>query len=375
VRRSLALHSLLLAALACAGCASSEGFGIDLTMTFASSVPDVAVAGVTSFTIRVSGDETGEYSFTLGRAANRTERIVYRPKLTSRNLAIDVQALGATALIAEGVQASAALLPDHITPVDITLSAPILPDASVGDMEIPVDDASGDGGIDDMAHPPTTCGTSTTSNVQLCEAFEGSLSSAWSIHSSNGTVSYDTAKAYRGNSSLHFHGEDVPANTSVDLRISETETFAPAPTDVFARAWFYLSATPANAAELFSVIESPSPYDGDTVLIANTGFFTTGDSVKNGAYTKSTTAAPLNQWFCVTFEVHVATDDTGLTAVGLNDTKIVALQVNQPTEPTDNPLGALSAGFEVYNPTAESIAFDVWMDELIVNNTPVSCER
>jgi hypothetical protein len=372
----------LAAVLASAACVDNTGFGIDLTLMFADSVSDAAVAGVTSFSIRVSGDETGEYPVTLDRAANRTERLVYRPKLTSRMLSLDVQALGATALIAEGLQASVALLPDHTTPVDITLTAPIMPDASTGDMEIPVDDASmpplgsdaAPPSDDDMAtRPPSTCGTASVTGG-LCEGFEGTLHSAWTIHSTNGTVSYDTTRAYRGNSSLHLHGNAVTSGTTVDVRISESQTFSPPPNNVYARAYFYLLATPSNNAQLFSAVELPSPYLGEALLATATDTFSTGDSVSGGAYTNSTTAVPLNQWFCLEWQVHIETDSTGYmkVAYGSVPTQIAALDVDEPTSPPGG-LGAFSAGFEVYNPSANSPVFDVWMDELIVNVLPVTC--
>jgi hypothetical protein len=370
------------ASFACAGCADNGGFGVDLTLTFADSVSDVAVSQVKSFSIIVSGDETGTYPVTLDRAANRTERIIYRPKPTSSTVNLDVQALGESALIAEGMQSSIALLPEHTRPADIVLNMPAMPDAGVGDMLLPIDDASmplqtPDSGMmedPDMARTPSLCGTAPNTSVQLCEGFEGTLHSAWATHMTDGALSYDDSMAYRGNSSMHIHGNPVTAGTTVDVRISESQTFTPAPTLVYVRAFFYVQAAPANAGTFYSVIQSASPYDGVSLLDAAGGTLAAGDSV-NGGYTKSAAVVPLNQWFCLRWQVKVSTSaSAGSVTTWVNSTDITALDANEPTEPAAG-LAFLSVGFQTYDPSVANPAFDVWMDELIVNNAPVTCTQ
>jgi hypothetical protein len=361
------------------GCAGQPGFGVDLTLRFDDSVSDQALAQVNSLAIAASGDDSGTFNIDLGRAAQRVERVVYRPKPDDHTIGLDVSAFAAAPAgsttpveIAAGSQPSITLPATELASVTITLSAPML-DASVGPADAAVDllPENDDGGDDvDAATTPSLC---ATAGVRLCESFESTLGSAWSLLQMNGTATIDTSRAYRGTHALHMQGSAVNAGATIVTGIAETMTLETVPPDIYVRAFYYIPAAPVNDEALFSMVETAAPNDGVGLFDRAGGAFATDDSVSPGEYT-SATHVPLNSWFCVEWHVHVATDDTGYVHIFVDDSEVADLEQSQATSPA-NGFGLLSVGAVFDSPTFPNPLSESWVDEVAVDNARIGCTK
>jgi hypothetical protein len=134
-----------------AACTSSTA-AVDLTISFDGTVGDDVVARVETFVIRASGDETVSFPISLGRAAMRSERIVYRPGTNTRSIGITIEAYSAQGeLLATGMVSPVMFAKGAAVSLTVTLSLPI----ASGDMP-PSDMAMSDMATSDMAKTPKT---------------------------------------------------------------------------------------------------------------------------------------------------------------------------------------------------------------------------
>jgi hypothetical protein len=394
VARRIALGVALVAAATVAGCSNAGGFGVDLTLRFDDSIPDDVLARVTTLSIVSSGDETAIYQLPFGRVPQRLERLVFRPLVTSRTLvlaiaALDVDPDAQTAeVVAQATSDSIALVPAREVSVELLLGGQAGADAG-----IPIDDA---GGADDLAQPPREGGVdlpppppdmasvelganpskcASIAATSLCESFEAGISAYWGQKNSNGSITLDATKAYRGTHSVKLHANAVAAGTSVDVRLTETKTFTVVPADFYVRAFYYLPSAPVNGVQLYSAVQNTSPYYGVQVLDSPGGFLAHGDSISGGAYHRSNTIQPpTNRWFCLEWHIHVGDAATGLQQVWLDDNEVVDLKFVEPTSPPAG-FGTLSIGYEFFSPSVANPASDAWVDEILIDTQRVGCVK
>ena len=105
-------------------CGGSASTGVQLTMTFDSTVSDEALASVTTLVIRATGDDPEAFPVTLGRSALRTESIVYRPASSTKLLGVAVDASAADARrVASGSTDPVSIAAGATTTLSVTLSA------------------------------------------------------------------------------------------------------------------------------------------------------------------------------------------------------------------------------------------------------------
>ncbi len=223
----------------------------------------------------------------------------------------------------------------------------------------------------DLLPAPSLCAALTGA---LCDGFEsGSPASFWTPHQTRGSLAVDTNRAYRGTHSLHVHSDALNAGQSSDVRLGETMTFTGtggAPPDVYVRAFFFVPAAPANAAQLLTALESSPPNAGVGINL-DTGNLAAFDSVTNG-YVKGTHALPLGRWSCVTWQIHLAQDATGSVSVYVDGTEIPELHTTGATE-SMNGAGTFSVGFSFFQPAAAQQATDAWVDEVAIGPNPITC--
>lgn len=227
----------------------------------------------------------------------------------------------------------------------------------------------------DLAAPPdfaTVLSKCAGVTGALCDGFENGFASFWSQTTLNGTLTVDSTRAYRGTHSLKVHTNALAAGMSSDVRLSETQSFTPFPTDLYVRAFLWLPSTLPNPVQFFSSVQSVSPYYGVGFMMDKSGTATVNDSVTGGGYTASTTAMPLGGWTCVRWRVHFATDTTGYMRAFLDGSEVTALHVSEPTEPSPAESEA-SVGGVFYQPTVANPANDFWIDEVMIGSAPILC--
>jgi hypothetical protein len=204
----------------------------------------------------------------------------------------------------------------------------------------------------------------------LCEGFEDpTLSAIWAVSQTNGSLSIDTTRAFRGSSSLHIHTDAVASGISNFVGAGEGETFAGNPGDLFFRAYLYIPPPAPPELEVLQVVEATG---GELDLELAEGELALNDSW-SGTFTRSTARPPINRWTCVEWEVE--TSPTPQLRVWLDGTPVNQLNLAEATQ------GAMpNARFRVesafYQTQANARpAYDLWVDEVIVDKARVGCTK
>src|SRR5262249_37561561 len=98
----------------------------------------------------------------------------------------------------------------------------------------------------------------------------------------------------------------------------------------------------------------------------------TVDSVPAPAQVLSaTTAMPTDRWVCLEWHLRVATG--GWAKLYLDGVEVTALTAAQNTLPTPT-LGEIGLGL-VAAPGSAAAARDLWLDDVIVDNSPIGCAK
>lgn len=228
------------------------------------------------------------------------------------------------------------------------------------------DGAVRDGVVDTRADTQS----SVCMNALVCDGFEGStIGSNWQPF---GAVAIDDTFAHTGNSSVHMHIDPIASGGSMESRIADpTVLMAQGP--LWVRAWFKLGSLPAgsNHMELMCAGQSTAPFNGVCVFLYSTQT-TLYTQFTNGTIFGS--APPAGPWFCYVWNLVRAPNATG--AMRLISDVIPTLDMPaQQTDSSTNPIDYLALGpnFSPSNTPTNQPALEVWMDDLIVSTSPVTC--
>ena len=230
----------------------------------------------------------------------------------------------------------------------------------------------------DLSPPPPDLGivASRCAGVPsgfLCDGFESGLAAFWMATQTNGTVTVDNTRAYRGTHSLRVHTDALAVNTSSDVRLHESMTLSASPADLYLRAFVYVPATSPNTFQLLQAVQNVTPYDGvGFSMDAQGGVAASFDSVTNGQYLRSVVALPLGRWFCLQWQAHLSTTTSGYERVFLDGTEVTSLRTSEPTEPSP-ALADVGVGAVFYQPAVANPATDVWLDEVEIGTAPIAC--
>jgi hypothetical protein len=246
---------------------------------------------------------------------------------------------------------------------------------------------SGGGAADSGFYGDSRC---ATAGVRFCEDFESGTfnPSRWTQLTHNGTLTIDALHVARGNKAMHAHVEDAAGN---EARLRNTTEFAanhyPGNT-YFGRVFAYV--TPAASVTHNGFIDTagtlPNPDGGTTPLSANYGVdmvnraFVDHFGLKDGATVlfdtgaRSTTPIPIAEWHCWEWkwdgqnnEEHFWLDENEVTdAAVLSNKNWYAPQ----------PFEYLEIGPRLYHTEDGGFpAYDVWFDEIALNDTRIGCTR
>lgn len=237
-------------------------------------------------------------------------------------------------------------------------------------------DGDGDGAASDDAtigDGPGIDGAAACA-ADICDGFEGQLDT--SVWTAFGTVTADTTQFHRGAASIKMHVNARTAGQSGYSTLTETRTFATGtPASLYVRAWLRFGSLPAgsNGMELFTALQSQAPDEGVYLFLHNgdLGLF---DQFSNNSNDNSTTP-PVNTWFCVIWHVAFTTASTG----SMSMTSDVAPSLMMSNIPTDSspPVKelVLGAGFASGNVNVAQPAFDMWIDDVLVDTAALTCAQ
>jgi hypothetical protein len=203
----------------------------------------------------------------------------------------------------------------------------------------------------------------------ICDGFEGATidTTTWSV---DPMITLDSTRAHRGSKSLHVHANAFAANTSSYTSIGEAKTAATA-TTFWVRSWFWLSALPAtgNGMELISAEQPGAGGDFLFVFSDSTHIYTQfGNASKVGM-----TTVPIGSWFCVVWKVVRSSTATG--SIDLTGDLPMLTLPGVTTDSATTPISGIfmGLGFAGSNTPSAQPALDLWIDDVIVDDAPVTC--
>jgi hypothetical protein len=216
------------------------------------------------------------------------------------------------------------------------------------------------------------CGSA---GVLFCDGFEGSLSSGWVVTTSpSGTLTPDATQVFRGADSLKVHVDGVTSSTYVNVELRKDT--APLPQNpIYVRLFIYVpSSTPAMPFWILNYQQETDMYGGSAVQIESNRDLTVGTyRLLTSPQTTSNYAMPTDTWVCLEYQLQTRTDTTStsfLTLVGGGGT----ISPGPVQITSGEPLMQLYVGFEAQMPANQG-AFDLWIDEVYVDNKPIGCTK
>jgi hypothetical protein len=224
------------------------------------------------------------------------------------------------------------------------------------------DGRRGDGAVD--SSPDAALYACTGS--ELCSDFENGTG----LWMADPMVTIDTTRAHRGLQSVHVHSPAFGVATDSYHSLYESATVTANINPFYVRAWLWLSALPAtnNAMELITAERPGSAGDYVFVHSDRTAVYSQYDTT----IMNTTTLIPTGGWFCLVWKV---TRDTG-TAGRLDLTGDVTVSlVGSKTDSSATPMQyvTIGLGYSGTNVATAQPAQDLWIDDVIVAGTAVTC--
>jgi hypothetical protein len=233
--------------------------------------------------------------------------------------------------------------------------------------------------------PPsaTTC-TGPSAVGLFCDGFEDPTAFAknWQMPPGMlGSAGIDGSRAYRGSHSLHVSTPAVPATTTVLAEIFESQMLATSPLPRYVRVYLFVPAAPSPVGlSLLQLIQDNPPYTGISVGMSPAGKFYVLDNVPDPNLNMNPNVDfPTNQWSCIELAYSASSPDAG-AAGGIDLTVSVEghpvpqlAQTNLPppaTPPVRVVIGAVGR-----NVAGDLSAFDLWADEVVIDDKPIGCAR
>jgi hypothetical protein len=215
----------------------------------------------------------------------------------------------------------------------------------------------------DLVGAPSECATAL-----LCDGFEAAaLDPQWQAVGAGGVATLDNTRAHRGTHSVHVHTDAAAANADPNAGIEVARVF-PINGTAWVRAWFYFPPTyPTNFDQVINFLDAGT--GGSSYCTKNDVAVSNDYGASSGpSYLESARTIPLGTWTCLrmalaqpgpTGDIHIYVDT--------NEASDAALLGAQVT-----PAARLLIGADYFGNPAMG-ASDFWIDDVIVDNKPISC--
>jgi hypothetical protein len=203
-------------------------------------------------------------------------------------------------------------------------------------------------------------------SYRLCDGFEGATFDP--VWSSIGSVSIDTTVAHRGASSAHFHTDAIAVGDDGYAEIWQTRTLPLGDPTFYVRAWFRLGALPLNNMEMIAATQTvPLPDEVGLFVVPELAVY----SQFSNTSTNTATRPPIGTWICALWTVTRATTPTGRISLAGDLSTTLSNVITDATTPLREM--DLGIGFSGSTVIVAQPPMDVWIDDLIVAASPVSC--
>jgi hypothetical protein len=216
----------------------------------------------------------------------------------------------------------------------------------------------------DMARNPSLC----PGTFKICDGFEdATINARWSQDTSGGTFTLDNTFSYRGNQSLHLHDNGAASAGADPFTNLVTHMAFPLSGVAYARVFFYFPPTYPGA---FNQVMNFSDESGNGVAFATkTDNPLLNDYTTPVAYNQSSTTIPLGQWVCLSMSVVQGTNP-GAVKLFVKDAEVTDVTANNTGTPT---WSHIYIGMDWVGNPANQPATDIWIDEVVINDSPVLC--
>jgi hypothetical protein len=190
-----------------------------------------------------------------------------------------------------------------------------------------------------------------------------------------GGYAFDETRVYRGKRSLHVWINQGNAGTVAMSQI----TLAGLDTSPGARKvtrWFMYLATPP-----LLMLDSPyarfqqtmSPWDAVDVHVDTNGHLGTWIAPANSVRTSATFMPPTGRWVCYELDTTFGDAGSGHVRVSMDDQLLDELDFDGLTNASPTMSNLIFGIY--YNSTWNGQAYDMWIDEVYVANSPIGCAR
>jgi len=225
---------------------------------------------------------------------------------------------------------------------------------------------TGGGGIS-----PDSCmsrgASSCPAGALFCDGFEAtSLSSAWTLDQSNGTVTVPDSCPYDGSRSMRSQLSAVGAGVAAHALITEVDSGTPLPGTQFIRVMVRVSSPAPNTPIRLITVKQGSPgtafvelsYDAGNLVLSSGG----------GTVPGTTVPFALGQWTCVEWQLEEGSP--GTTKLWLDGAATAAIDGSF----TVTQLKSVTLGAQLGDHPADGAsATDSWFDEVVVSSARVGC--
>ena len=213
--------------------------------------------------------------------------------------------------------------------------------------------------------PDPACG-----NQLICDGFEDAAFAAnWNLAQINGTVSLDSTHVHRGTRALRAH---TNAGALTDTRKAELSDSTSLPTTatpriLYARSWGYFPSPHHAAYNQFITFANGS---GDGFAMGDQNLKMVSNHFNSAEFSESAMKTlPLDRWVCFQFEI--PTDQTGTMRGSVDGLEVADLAL--PISPAEATMTQVFVGLDWPNLAQTIPPIDVWFDDIIVDDAPISC--
>lgn len=219
------------------------------------------------------------------------------------------------------------------------------------------------GGADSSA--PVAC----MAGMLVCDSFENGFDTVgWNRSSSSGTIEVDTTRRYRGTTSIHAHTNAIPSATTNPGAVMSSQQGLPINGTLYARAWIYVQSPHPSGA--FDQLINFTTLSGDGISLGTRNGVLAANDYTDSMYAESATAQlPVDRWACV--QLSIPSGTTGMTRVYLDSAEVTDIALPKSTaqpQPT-----RLEVGLQWVGTVSSFPAADVWFDDLIIDDQPITC--
>jgi hypothetical protein len=205
----------------------------------------------------------------------------------------------------------------------------------------------------------------------MCDDFEEvSLNlNFWAVNTFGGAIQIDAQEHHSGTRALHVHVDPVAAGTYGQAFVDESSTLPATTISAYTRAFFFIPVLSPYVNTLMQFVQGVAPNNNIDVNVTSAGHMELYNTVANLDQTLS--AMPkVGQWFCVEWEVDFTAPQQ--SKLWLDGNPLTDLTTAQATE-SNPPLGIVNIGTLLYYPTTNLPAYDMWIDDVVIDNKPIGC--